>query len=92
MKVHIPMQDIGKMIGKKGHNLNTILEVAEYNEPELKEIWTDGEIDRRYSPKLNVHDNTKEMYTEVDIWMPKSPVNKEVDWNVLDDYVQKIYS
>ena len=92
MKVHIPKQDIGKMIGKKGHNLNSILEVAEYNEPELKEIWTDGENDRRYSPKLNVHDNTKEMYTEVDIWMPKSPVNKEVDWNVLDDYVQKIYS
>ena len=92
MKVHIPKQDIGKMIGKRGHNLNTILEVAEYNEPELKEIWTDGENDRRYSPKLNVHDNTKEMYTEVDIWMPKSPVNKEVEWNVLDDYVQKIYS
>jgi len=92
MKVHIPKQDIGKMIGKKGHNLNTILEVAECNEPELKEIWTDGENDRRYSPKLNVHNNTKEMYTEVDIWMPKSPVNKEVEWNVLDDYVQKIYS
>jgi hypothetical protein len=92
MKVHIPRQDIGKMIGKSGSNLNRILKNAEYNEPKLKELWTDGINNRKYSPKLNVHDNMNDVYTEVDVWMPKSPVNIDVDWNVLDDFVQKIYT
>ena len=92
MKVHIPKQNIGQMIGKSGNNLKNILSTAKKVNPELNELWTDGINENRYSPKLNVHDNTNELYTEVDVWIPKSPVNKEVEWNVLDDYVQKIYS
>lgn len=92
MKVHIPKQNIGQMIGKSGNNLKNILSTAKKVNPELNELWTDGINENRYSPKLNVHDNTNELYTEVDVWIPKSPVNKEVEWNVLEDYVQKIYS
>ena len=80
------------MIGKKGCHLNNLLNTAESNEPELKEIWTDGVNNRRYSPKLNVYSDNGEMYTEIDVWIPKSPVNKDVNWNVLNDYVKKIYT
>tara|TARA_B100000902_G_C27173182_1_gene844916 strand:+ start:112 stop:894 length:783 start_codon:yes stop_codon:yes gene_type:complete len=92
IKVHVPKQNVGQMIGKKGCHLKNILDTAEFNKPELKEIWTDGMNNRRYSPKLNVHSDNGDMYTEIDVWIPKSPVNKNVKWNVLNDYVQKIYA
>ena len=68
------------------------LEDAVQKHPELEEAWSNGIDTMKYSPKLNVHDDNGENYTEMDLWIPISPVKVETNWNPLTDFVKKTYA
>ena len=93
IKVHIPKRDIGEMIGKGGKYLKKILKDAVHNNRELESLWNNKENDKNYEPRLNVHDNTIENYTEIDVWIPKRKVGDldTTEWDVLNKFVKKIY-
>ena len=91
-KILVPKQDVGYMIGKGGCHFKNILEDAVQKHPELEEAWSNGIDTMKYSPKLNVHDDNGENYTEMDLWIPISPVKVETKWNPLTDFVKKTYA
>ena len=77
--LEVPMQDVGKMIGKNGFNINKIRNDIIHNNPELNDIWT-----KESGPSVDIS-NEKD-FTSIKLW---EKVDTEFD--SIKGFVKKMY-
>ena len=95
--LHIPKQDIGKMVGKNGQNIRKIMKDYFYNNHEDTYLFNDMEYDdsdKWWSestdiPNFNITD--KGNYTEVNIWYNSVLDQDTIKFNPIKHLFQKMY-
>jgi len=100
MTLHIPKQDIGKMIGKKGFNLRKAMKDYFYRNPTMKNkfntepyVDTDEWWNSSIVPSLDIHNMPNKDYTEVKMWCNKNLMDDSIhyDFDPIKDFVKKLY-
>ena len=94
---HIPKQDIGKMVGKNGNNITRIMKDYLYNNPFNSCLFSDEPYDGTNEwfenatdiPKFNI--TNQEEYTVVNMWYNSVLDNGSIDFDPVNDLLQKMY-
>ena len=94
---HIPKQDIGKMVGKNGQNINKIMKDFIYNNPMSSELFDDNQYDGSNEwltnatdiPKFNITNRGE--YSVVNMWYNKFLENRCIEFDPINDLFKKMY-
>ena len=100
MTLHIPKQDIGKMVGKNGFNIRKVMKDYFYRNPTMKNkfntepyVDTDEWWNSSIVPSLDIHNMPNKDYTEVKVWNHKDLMDDTIhyDFDTIRDLVKKLY-
>ena len=94
---HIPKQDIGKMVGKNGNNITRIMKDYLYNNPFNSCLFSDEPYDGTNEwfenatdiPKFNI--TNQEEYTVINMWYNSVLDYPHIDFDPVNDLLQKMY-